>query len=333
MVLRAVVASYVGEASPVGSTTLVHLLPVALSSASVRNTMGELTRLGLIEKSHPSAGRVPTEQGLRVFVDDLVDPRCLGDYEKRDLAGTLEEIGSDSVMQVASRLLSERTRQLGFVMAPRIEHVVLRHVSLVRLTSRRLLVILFSGSGAAYRRVLWADGAADQADLDRMAATLNERVVGRTPRQVRDRLAREARALRSRANRLVERAVLLGTRAFSPVSDDPADLVISSWLALLDQPEFHDLDRVRQILEAVETKERLVAVLDEMLEGEGVRVAFGDEVGEPSLRHFALVAAPYGEAESPLGALGVIGPSRMDYARVIPLVEYLSTLVTEKLCA
>jgi heat-inducible transcriptional repressor len=164
-----------------------------------------------------------------------------------------------------------------------------------------------------------------------MSALLNERVRGHTLREVRDRLARDARALRSHADALLARAVEIGARALALEPTDSDELVVASWLALLGQPEFHDLEQVRRILEAVETQERLVEILDEILPGRGVCVAFGEEVGEPALRCCALVAAPYGGSSDPLGALGVIGPSRMDYARVIPVVEYLSTLVTEKL--
>jgi heat-inducible transcriptional repressor len=331
MVLRAVVSAYVGEASPVGSATVSHLLAVPLSSASIRATMAELAELGLLSKPHASAGRVPTGRGLRLFVDELVPRRDLADYEKRDLAGALEESRAEAALRVASQLLSQRTGQLGFVVAPRLERVVLRHVSLVRLSSRNLLVVLVSRTGAALRRVLDDDGRTDQVELDRMSSHLNGVVRGRTLREVRDHLARGARALRSHADELLARALEIGVRTVAAEPSDPDELVVASWLALLGQPEFRDLEQVRRILEAVETQERLVEILDEILPTQGVRVAFGEEVGEPTLRACALVAAPYGDASQPLGALGVIGPSRMDYARVIPLVGYLSTLVTEKL--
>ncbi|MEN8180910.1 MAG: heat-inducible transcriptional repressor HrcA [Myxococcota bacterium] len=332
MVLRAMITAYVGEASPVGSATLSHLLPVALSSASIRNTMAELTSLGFVDQPHASAGRVPTERGLRLFVDELVDPRDLGAYEKRDLAGTLEDTGGGALMRAASQILSDRTRQLGFVVVPRLRRVVLRRVSLVRLTSHRLLVVLVTESGAASQRVVADDGSADQSELERMATLLNERISGHTLEEIRDWLAGEARQLRTQADRLLGRAVAVASRAMAAEPDsDPDGLVVASWLALLEQPEFHDLDRIRQLLEAVETQERLLAILDEMLAAGGVRVAFGEEVGEPSLRHCALVAAPYGGERAPLGVLGVIGPRRMDYARVIPLVGFLSTLVTERI--
>jgi heat-inducible transcriptional repressor len=330
MVLRAMITAYVGEASPVGSGTLSHLLPVALSSASIRNTMGELTRLGLIDQPHPSAGRVPTELGLRFFVDELMDARDLAPYEKRDLAGTLGETDGAALMRAASQVLSDRTRQLGFVLAPRLARVVFQRVNLVRLSSSRLLAVLVSEGGSVTQRVVEHDGTASQAELERMQGLLNEHIAGRTLGEVRAWLVQEAERLRSQADQLVRRALDVALQALQP-EPDAGDLVVASWLALLDQPEFHDLDRVRQLLAAVETQERLVAILDEMLSLGGVQIVFGEEVGEPSLRLCALVAAPYSDQGRPVGLLGVIGPRRMDYARVVPLVDYLSTLVSGRI--
>lgn len=333
VVLRAVVAAYVGEAAPVGSATLAHLLPVSLSSATIRNTMAELTELGLVEKPHASAGRLPTERGLRLFVDQLLGPRRLEDWEKRAIAERVAPADPEGLLRTASQALSEHTRQLGFVVVPRLERIVLRHLTLVRLSSERVLAVLVSQTGVAYRRVLEDDGAGDQHDLDRIAAALNERVAGRTLAELREVVAGEASALRSLAQRLRERAACLATQALAPDGADPGDLLIATRLALLDQPEFRDPERVRGLFEAIETRERLIAILDQMLAARGVRVAFGQEIGEPALRHCALVASCYGGADAPLGMLGVLGPSRMDYARVISLVDYLSQLVTQRLRA
>jgi heat-inducible transcriptional repressor len=332
LVLRAVVSAYVGDAAPIGSATLAHLLPVSLSPASVRNTLAELAELGLIEKPHASAGRVPTDRGLRLFVDSLVGPRPLGDYEKRRLAGSVDGVDALEALRVACQLLSQRTQQLGFVLRPRLERVLLRHTSLMRLSSERVLAVLVSSTGVAYRRVIEDAGADDQIELDRIAATLNAYVRGRTLAEARVALAGDLHRLRSEAERLRARALHLAAAALAGSADD-ADLLTGTWLSLLDQPEFRHPERLRELLAALETRERLIALLDQMLLERGVRVAFGGETDEPGLRHCAIVTAPYGGAEAPLGVLGVIGPSRMDYARIIPLVEFFSQLITEKLSA
>ena len=333
LVLRATVMAYVGAAAPIGSKTVSHVLPIHLSSASIRATLAELAELGLVEKPHASAGRVPSELGLRLFVDELLDRDPLALYEKRVISWGVDEAEVDRVASVASQLLSQLTRQLGFVVAPRIDRVVLCHVSLVRLASDQLLVVLVSQTGEAHRRVIEDPGNGDQATLDSIAATLNERIAGLTLVEARERVARDARALRHRADAWLERVLELGARAVAPGDDGPVDLVLGTRLALLEQPEFQDPDRIRELFAAVETKERLVEVLDQMLEAGGTRVAFGDEVDEPALHRCAVVASSYGVGDSAIGSLGVIGPSRMDYGRVIALVEYLSQVMTERLRA
>jgi heat-inducible transcriptional repressor len=332
-VLRAVVTGYVGEAAPIGSKTLAHLLPMNLSAASVRSVLGELAELGLVEKPHASAGRVPTGRGLRLFVDALLPHADLAPFEQRDIAWRLDDVDAGEVVHVTSALLSRHTRQLGFVVTPRLDRIVLRHVGLVRLSSDRLLLILVSRAGSAYRRVVETSEPLARAELDRITALLSERVDGRTLPEVREALAHEAEALRHQANRLLELAVSVGRRALAEDDDATVDLVIETRLALLDQPEFRDPRRVRDLFEAVETKARLLGVLDQMLEQEGVRVAFGDELEEPSLRHCALVTARYGGRDGALGTLGVIGPSRMDYPRVVALVDFLSRAIGERLSA
>jgi heat-inducible transcriptional repressor len=331
-VLRAMVVAYVGEAAPIGSKTVSHLLPMTLSPASIRTTLSELATKGLVEKTHASSGRIPTDRGLRRFVDELLSADDLVEYERRTIEHSLGSVEIDSAATIASQLLSARTRQLGFVVAPRIDRVVLRHVSLVRLSSDHVLVVLISQTGAAHRRVLRDDSRDDQLKLDRIASKLNERIAGCTLPEARATLAREARALRHRADGWLERVLELGALAVEPDTDGPIDLVLGSRLALLEQPEFHDSDRIRDLFATVETKERLVAILDQMLASGGTRVAFGDEVDEPGLRHCAVVASTYG-GDAAVGMLGVIGPSRMDFGRVIPLVDYLSQAMTEKISA
>ncbi len=333
LVLRALVAAFVGDAGPVGSETISQLLPSRLSSASIRSVMGELATLGLLEKPHASAGRVPTEAGLRVFVDHLLDPQDLGDWERRQLAGSLDGAAGDGVARLASELLSRSSRQLGFVLAPRLHQTVLGHVAFVRVSSERVLAVLVARNGVAHHRVLDHAGRDDQAGLDRMALLLSERLAGRTLHEARAALAAEAKELRSEADGMRRQAVELALRVLGQDSFDPADLVLGTWLALIDQPEFRDPERLRDLMVALETRERMIEILDQLLAERGPGVAFGEEIGEPALRHCALVIAPYGDVNAPIGMVGVLGPSRMDFARVIPLVDFFSQLVTERLCA
>ena len=338
-VLRAVVGAYVGAAAPVGSKTIAQLLSTRLSSASIRNTMSELAELGLIEKPHSSAGRVPTEAGLRLFVDHLLTPRDVTPEQQRRLRHDFEEADLDGAMKVVSQFLSDNTQQLGFVLLPRLERVRLRHISLIRMSVDRVMVILVTESGRTFHRVIDDRECGPQRELDRIAPLLNERIVGRTLCDVREAMALEATKLRTQAGSLLARAVRLGQRSLeaAPELDEASDLVVATRLALLDQPEFHDTARLRDLFAAMEDNEKLAAVLEGLLGARGVQVSLGDELAEPGLQHCALVSSPYafgaGSCEPALGAqglVGVIGPSRMDYPRVIPLVDLCSRMVAEK---
>jgi len=334
MVLRTVVGAFVGEAGPIGSPTLAKLLPEPLSSASIRSTLAELTRQGLVRKPHPSAGSVPTDRGLRVFVDRLLDPQKLAEVERREIAGGFELPVGDGLMHEASRALSEHTHQLGFVLPPRLGRIVLRHLSLVRLTTDRVLVVLITRSGVAHRRVIRDDGWGDQVELERAATLLNERIVGHSLTEMRALFVEEAQRTRQRAAAAAdaaERAVRIGAQALD--IDGEHDLVVATRLALLDPGHAADPELIRELLEAVETQDRLVGLLDQVLDSDGVRVSFGFESDTTGLERCAIVTAPYGDPSAPLGLLGVLGPNHMNYGRVIPLVEFLSRMVSERLAA
>jgi heat-inducible transcriptional repressor len=332
-VLRAMVTAYVGEAAPIGSATLSHLLPQRLSAASIRTTLSELSELGLVSQPHTSAGRVPTEEGLRAFIDALPGVGTPSDYDRRTIDFTVAGIEVAELPEVASQLLSQQTRLLGFAALPRLDRLKLQHIALVRLGGGRILAVLVTENGAAHRRVVAHEAPLAQAELDRIAALLRERIAGRTLREVRELLAREMHSERRQADQMVSLALELGARAVGGQEEGEGDLVIATRLALLDQPEFRDPERIRELFLAIETKERLLDLLDRLLSGErGVRVALGGEVDEPALHRCALVAARFGDEGSP-GVLGVIGPARMDYGRVISLVGYCSRVVTEKLHA
>jgi len=338
-VLRAVVAAYVGAAAPVGSSTIASLLATPLSSASIRNTMSELAALGLIEKPHSSSGRIPTEMGLRLFVDHLLQPHHVGVEQQRRLRHSFGDTDLDGAMHVVSQFLSDNTRQLGFVLMPKLERVRLQHISFIRLTSERLLVVLVTKSGRTFHREMDDRESGAQRELDRIASVLNERIVGRTLNEVREAMAGEAIRLRHQAGSLLARAVNLGRRGIEVASgsDEPMDLVVATRLALLDQPEFNNTDRLRDLFAAMEDNEKLMTMMGGLLDSDGTRVAIGDELSAPGLQNCALVSAPYSayplDGEASIGAqglVGVIGPSRMDYPRIIPLVSYCSQLVSEK---
>ena len=346
MVLRALVAAYVGQAGPVASTTLSHLMPTPLSPASIRNTLSELHERGLIAKAHASAGRVPTAMGLRVFVDELLEVGFLGPHHQRLLDRAFDAVDPGETPRQASHLLSEHTRQLGFVLAPRVERLRLRTIHLVPVTAGRILAVLVTENGNVVERVIDDETPISPRELERVRDHLAERIEGRTLVGLRRLLEAEREGLRGEADDFLRRAWHVGLAACDTNEADGADdLVIATRIALLDQPEFSDPERIRGLFATLETNERLLALLEQIAAADagerrvGLAMSLGTELGEPSLRDCALVAVPYGgeagavDEGAPLGMLGVIGPQRMDYSRVIPLVGYFSDAVTRKLLA
>ncbi|HEB90389.1 MAG TPA: heat-inducible transcriptional repressor HrcA [Deltaproteobacteria bacterium] len=372
MVLRALVAAFVGQAGPVSSQRLALLMPVPLSSASIRNTLAELHEAGLIAKAHASAGRVPTERGLRVFINDLLELADLGPHRQRLLDRALEGVDAAETPRHASHLLSEHTRQLGFVLAPQVEYQRLRTLHLIPISSERILVVLIAENGGIIERILDGTEPIPRRELEAIGGLLAERVAGRTLLGLRAVLESERDRLRGEADDLLRRAWSLGLDACQTPRGDE-DLVIATRLALLDQPEFSDPERIRGLFSALETNQRLLDLLRRIAQADpggtrvGLSMSLGVELGEPALRDCVLMVAPYGVSEgvsegasasavgairkrrtgdpeagsagraSPgnraLGVLGVIGPRRMDYGQVIPLVSYCSELLTRKLQA
>jgi heat-inducible transcriptional repressor len=348
MVLRALVSAYIGQAGPVASTALSHLTSKPLSPASIRNTLGELHEAGLIDKAHASAGRVPTSDGLRLYVDHLLELGDLGPHQQRLLEREFEGFDAGETPKQASQLLSDHTRQLGFVVAPRVEHLRLRTIHLVPVAERRVLAVLVAENGGMIERVIDVAVPISRRELEKVREHLAERIEGRTLVGLRRFLEDERVRLRGEADDLMRRSWSLGLRAceVSNVSVEE-DLVVATRLALLDQPEFSDPERIRGLFGALETNQRLLELLQRIAQadrgemGVGLSMSLGAELGEPSLRDCVLVAVPYGatgvsgepDEGIPLGVLGVIGPQRMDYGRVIPLVHYCSEIVTRKLLA
>jgi len=339
MVLRALVSTYVERAAPVASQVLAQRIPLPLSSASIRNTLAELQESGLVEKSHASSGRVPTPLGLRTFIDHLLEPHDLGPEDQRRLDRALAGVDTAETPRLAAQVLSDQTRQLGFVVPPRVEHLLLRSLHLIPVSTGRVLAVLVAENGGVVQRIVNHEERIAPRELERIGRMLAERAAGRTLIGLRQRLEEERDRLRGEADDLLRRAWVLGLGACE--GEGGEDLVIATRLALLGQPEFSDPERIRGLFSALETNQRLLELLRQIALADrgaarvGLSMSLETELGEPSLRDCALVAIAYGTPSEPgaLGVLGVIGPQRMDYGRVIPLVSYCSELVTRKLMA
>lgn len=330
VVLSLTVLCHVGSGEPVGSRYLSRRLGLDLSPATIRNTMADLEEKGYLRQPHVSSGRIPTDRGYRFYVDEVVeggapDPGRVGRIRERFLAHRAEPGG---LPREASRMLSAASCGAGLVLGPLHGDDRCRRLEFRRVGDRRVLAIILAGSGLVRTRLLEMDEDWRQDELDAMAGLWNGRFAGRPMREVRDELRVMLAAERAELGVLLARALELGRLALDGEAEGE-DLHLDGAANILDAPEFASPEKMRALLRAIEEKGRLCRLLDRCLRSEGVRVLIGGELPEPLPSDLSVVTAPYGGAGITLGVVGVIGPKRMAYEQVIPLVAATAASLSE----
>jgi heat-inducible transcriptional repressor len=327
-ILKAIVQDYIATALPVGSRAIVRRHGLKMSAATVRNVMADLADLGLITQPHASAGRVPTDLGYRFYVDCLLTTQEPTPQERELIGGQPEEASLTALLTGSSRILSGLTQHVGMVTAPFLGDPVLKYIEFVPLGGRRILAILVSRSNDVQNRVFRLDQDLSERELQKVSRYLNDKLQGLTLREIHDHAARELRSTQDIYYRLLMEAV----RQDDLSSNDAAKLLfVEGSSSMLELPEFEDIDRARELLRALEERRTLLTVLDVVMEAEGVQVFIGAETELGGKLDCSVVAVNYGVEGHALGAIGVIGPRRMDYSRIIPLVHYTSQVVERKL--
>lgn len=318
--LRTLVARHIRSGEPVGSQTLAKHAGLDVSPATIRNILASLEDAGLLAAPHSSAGRVPTAQGYRLFVDSLLQVKPLAAEELDRLrSGLPAGAGTQALLGSTSELLSAMTHFAGMVSVPKRESFAFRQIDFVALDPQRVLAILVFADGEVQNRVVQARRAFSPSELEQAANYLNAHFAGQPLAVIRAALLRELRAARSEMERLLASSVELAEQAFAPASED--DMVVAGQTRLLGLQDLGDLERLRALFEAFAEKRELLQLLERTAKAPGMRVFIGEETGLAPLEGMSLVTAPYGRDGQVLGVLGVIGPSRMAYERVIPVVE------------
>lgn len=330
-ILKAVIAAYVLGAEPVSSRVVARHGGLGLSSATIRNVMADLEEAGYLVQPHTSAGRVPTAAGYHLFIEALMRERRVPARDRRYIRENLSGSPPDpeSLMTRATELLTELSQQVGVVVAPALGDTVLRAVHFVRMSGRKVLCVVVAASGFVDNKVIETDEPVTREKLVEIANYLTESYAGMTLRQIRDRLLAKMSEERAQMDRLMALTIRLAEQGLA-VRDVP-ELMLGDAAPLLSHPELADISRVRRLFEAFADKARLVEMLNQCLTGSGVRVLIGEDADLTSELDFSLVATPYGIGGQPLGALGVFGPSRMEYQRLIPLVGYIGASLSRAL--
>ena len=326
VVLR-VLEEYIESALPVASASVARRSKSSVSPATVRATMGELTEMGLLSQPHSSAGRIPTDRAFRLYVNHLMGRTPQAPSLPPGMDDTLTKPAGDveDFMRRTADLLSQATGQLGFLLSQVPDQLPLQHVHFVRVTSERLMVLLVTQGGGVQTRII-DEPDSDQRTLDAASTRLSELVAGCTLAQARARLASTIERERERSDALWRKAFSLGRASLSPQRE--AELYVGDKNLLLAHPEYSDLNRLRQVLGALEEKERMMRLLDKIVHADVPSVVIGTELEDPGIQACAVVTAPLGDLPV-CGGLGVIGPVRMRYARVIPIVRYVSEHVSQ----
>jgi heat-inducible transcriptional repressor len=328
ILLKTLVERYVAEGQPVGSRALAKYSGLDLSPASIRNIMADLEEMGFIASPHTSAGRVPTPRGYRFFVDTLLTVKPLDQLEIDQLEGQLQAANTQRLVASASHLLSDLTRFAGVVMTPR-RTASFRHIEFVNLGERRILLIIVTPEGDVQNRIILTDRSYTPSELIETANFLNQNYAGLSFDQIKSRLHEELRKLREDMLQLMTRALEAGSEAAAQ-SDDP--YVLSGEGNLLNVQDLSsNMESLRRLFALFEQKTGLLALLDMSSRAQGVQIFIGGESGLVPLDECSIVTAPYKVDGQVVGTVGVIGPTRMAYERVIPIVDITARLLSSAL--
>jgi heat-inducible transcriptional repressor len=325
-VLEAIILDYIQTAEPVGSRTVAKKLKMELSPATIRNVMADLEEMSLLVQPHTSAGRVPTDRAFRYYVDSLLEVRALNRFSRdRIETGLGEKLDLNEMMRRASSLLSALSKQTGVVLAPRFGSTIFKHVEFIKLQEKKVLVLIVSKMGEVQNKVIEADEAMNQDELDKYSKYLTEIMGGLTLVEAKRKITEELKKEKVLFDKLMYRALLLSQKALE--DEEGGNIYIEGRTNLMQLPEFADLEKIRILLMAFEEKTKLVKLLDKALAAHGIQIFIGAENELREMRDCTVITAPYSRENYTLGTLGVIGPTRMDYCTIIPLVGYTARVV------
>jgi len=335
LLLKALIESYIRDGQPVGSRTLSRDSGLSLSSATIRNVMADLEALGFVASPHTSAGRVPTDKGYRFFVDTLLklkplDQEEVVEFERRLIS---DPANGRSLVQTVSQMLSSVTHMAGLVTLPNPNYVALSQIEFIGLSENRALAIMVMNNNEVQNRVVQLDRHYAPEDLRRAAVYLNEAFAGRSLPEVRALLVEQLKDAHQHMNRLMLDAIQVAQKVFDKGPDERVEYVIAGETNLMGFAELSNVDRLRRLFEAFNEKHDMLRLLDNCLHADGIQIFIGQDSGYQILDDISVVTAPYMQGNQIAGVLGIIGPTRMAYERVIPIVDMTAKLLGSALNA
>lgn len=329
--LKALVERYIRDGQPVGSRTLAKDTGLDLSPATVRNVMADLEDLGLISSPHTSAGRIPTVAGYRLFVDSLLTVRPPTDEDVAQMRCRFHQAADlPALIEETSRLLSGLTHMAGVVMVPRHERTAFRQIELLPLSGNRVLAILITSEGEVHNRIINTDRRFTPSQLEQAANYLNQMFTGQDIKDVRKRLLEDLQRTHAHMDQMMMRALAMAQDVMAS-AEGRDDCYIAGQTNLMEFGELASMDRLKSLFDAFTQKHEILHILDRCIAADGVQIFIGEESGYSLLDDCSLVTTPYRVEDRVVGVLGVIGPTRMDYQRVIPIVDVTARLLAAAL--
>lgn len=330
--LKVLVESYISDGRPLGSRTLAKLSELDVSPATVRNVMADLEEFGFVESPHTSAGRVPTTKGYRLFVDTMLNVQPLTTDVVSELVENLNPKQSvNGLVESASSLLSDLTSMAGVVTIPRHERAEFRQIEFLPLSDQRVLAILVMNRQEVQNRILHTDREYSESELLQAANYLNELCAGQDLVVARQRILDELDHVREHMNDLMRSAVEMGEKLFSESDAEKSDYVVVGQTNLMEYDELSDIEKLRGLFEAFSQKREFLSLLDSCIFAQGIKIFIGQESGYKVLDGCSVITSPYTVDEETMGVLAVVGPTRMSYERVIPIVDLTAKLLGEAL--
>lgn len=327
-ILWAVVESYISNPDPVGSRFVTKKYEFNLSAATIRNAMADLEEMGFLHQPHTSAGRIPTDKGYRFYVDYLSQRRFGEDIHlANDIIGRLENIRSDisGLLEETSRMLSTFSHYVGVALSPKPEKTTFRGINLFRYKDGRVMAVLLTDEGIVKNKIIRIESDLTQRDLNGISDYLNYEFAGQTLDDIKVKIVKEMYRDKDLCDTLIAKAIRICAEAFS---FDEGSVFISGLSEVLGLPDFSDLQRIKEISKAIEDKHLIVKLLDMLSQSEGVQVVIGSENPASEMRKLSLVVSSYREGDRPIGTIGIIGPTRMDYVKAMAIVDTTAKFIT-----
>lgn len=329
--MRILVSDYIATADPIGSRTIAKRYGGQLSPATIRNAMSDLTELGLLTQPHISAGRVPTEEGLRYYVDCLLKRRELTDAEMEAIRDRCvgDERGMNQVLQRTSRILAAVSHYVGIVVTPGTERMVFKRMEFMPLSRRRILGIFVSQDGQVENRLIETSEELSYAELEHVTNYCNRAFIGLTLDEAMKKIICELETERADYDHLLRQAMSFSKEVLSSVQ--PSDILVEGESQLLGEPEFAQIGKFKRVIEAIQERRSIFKILQYCKESDGVRIFIGADAVMEGIDSLGFVGAPYLKDGKTVGTLGVIGPMRMDYSRVVPIVDFTAKVLGDAL--